>query len=122
MDPVALDGKDGARVARGIVATECGQAGTGPECTDSAVLLTSELVTNALKHGQGSPSLTVDAGELHVRVEVGDDEPRPPVRTTADPDAESGRGLFIVDALASAWGVDEQPDGKVVWFELPSQP
>lgn len=122
MDTVALDREDGARVARGIVASECEDADTGTEATDSAVLLTSELVTNALEHGRGSVSLTVDAGKLHVRVEVTDDEPEPPTLIDADPEAESGRGMFIVDALASSWGIEEKTDGKVVWFELPAQP
>ena len=119
---MALGPGDGARVARGIVAAKCDDAHTGTEAAESAVLLTSELVTNALKHGRGSVSLRVDVDTLHVRVEVTDAEPQPPTVRPPDLQAESGRGLFIVDALASAWGIEERGDGKVVWFELPAQP
>ncbi|GAC1441098.1 MAG: ATP-binding protein [Mycobacteriales bacterium] len=122
MNSVALHSQDGARVARGIVASECTNARTGAECSNSAVLLTSELVTNALRHGRGSVSLRVNADTLHVRVEVYDAEPRPPIVVVAGPDAESGRGVLILDSLAAAWGVEDKPDGKIVWFELPAQP
>jgi len=122
MNTVTLDPRDGARVARGIVASCCGRADTGQFCADAAILMTSELVTNALQHGCGSVSFGVEADDLRVRVEVGDEEPQRPSLIAASPGAESGRGLFIVNALATTWGVDEQPAGKIVWFELPCQP
>ncbi len=108
--------------ARRVVAGACRDAGTGPECLDAAVLMTSEVVTNALRHGQGEVRLAVGADQELVRVEVGDDEPGRPRRRSADIDAESGRGMVILDALASDWGVLEAAPGKTVWFEVPAQP
>ncbi len=86
------------------------------------MLLTSEVVTNALRYGQGEVRLAVGADHEMVRVEVGDDEPGRPTPRSADIYAESGRGLVIVGALASAWGVLEAARGKTVWFEVPAQP
>lgn len=101
----------------------CAEASTGPECADAAVLMTSELVTNALRHGSGPVRLGCDAGEVNVRVEVGDDNGQPPRVRYVSEDSEDGRGMVIVDALASSWGVTAAPGGgKVVWFEVPAQP
>ncbi|MCW2715665.1 MAG: ATP-binding region ATPase domain protein [Frankiales bacterium] len=111
-----------ARTARRVVAGVCADAETGSECSDAAVLMTSELVTNAVLHGIGAVRLTVDAGDDSLRVEVSDDERRRPELTGVDDEAEGGRGMFIVDALSSAWGVQDVPGGKVVWFEIPTQP
>ncbi len=108
--------------ARRAVADACRDARTGPQCLDAAVLLTSEVVTNALRYGQGEVRLAVGADHEMVRVEVGDDEPGRPTPRSADIYAESGRGLVIVGALASAWGVLEAARGKTVWFEVPAQP
>lgn len=108
--------------ARRAVAGACRDAGTGPECLDAAVLMTSEVVTNALVHGQGEIRLAVGADAVLVRVEVGDDEPDRPSARSAESDAESGRGMLIVDALASDWGVRTADPGKTVWFEVAAQP
>jgi hypothetical protein len=54
-----------------------------------------------------------------VRVEVGDVSPVVPIRLSIDPDALSGRGIAIVDSLASQWGVEDlSAEGKTVWFEV----
>lgn len=120
---VTLEYGAAARTARRVVAACCEHAATGAECTDAAVLLTSEVVTNAVLHGGGEVQLAVDAGEMRVRVEVSDDEQRRPAVPHVDDEAEGGRGLMIVDALASAWGVTDSPrGGKIVWFEVPAQP
>src|SRR6202167_95084 len=76
-----------------------------PVDVDTAVLLTSELVTNALRHETGGViTLTVAcvAGEL--RVAVHDSPPRVPMRVTPRVDAEAGRGLLLVSRLATDWG------------------
>lgn len=100
--------------------------GWHPDVRDVAVLLTSELVANAVVHTTGPVTLSVQDGIGQVRVEVVDGDSRP-LRQPGDPGsetAESGRGLQIVDALASAWGSDHRPDaaGKTTWFELPHPP
>jgi anti-sigma regulatory factor (Ser/Thr protein kinase) len=86
-------------------------------CIDTANLLISELVTNAVRYGQTenvSFSLSYWKGE--VRVEVGDGTPdRPQVRRpTAD--EESGRGMLIVESLAESWGTS--PDGTRTWCTI----
>ncbi|GAA1396328.1 hypothetical protein GCM10009639_32320 [Kitasatospora putterlickiae] len=91
-----------------------------PELADTAELLTSELVTNALRHtGQGAVFDAVLTGDQRLRVEVHDGAARLPGRRR-DPDmyATSGRGLLLVEALADSWGVQLRGDGKVTWFEL----
>lgn len=82
-------------------------------------LLTSELVTNAIVHGRSGPQLVVEINEGLVRVAVRDLSPESPVRRLSRIDDLSGRGIVIVDELASAWGVDhEVGGGKLVWFEV----
>lgn len=86
---------------------------------DALLLCTSELVTNALLHGTPPMELEILIHDSCVRVAVRDAgagavEQRRHVR----PDALSGRGLDIVDLLATAWGSDSTATGKVIWFEL----
>ncbi len=87
----------------------------------AVMLCTSELVTNAVLHGQPPIELRVNAKGATVRVEVYDSDSREVRRrrpVTAD--TLSGRGLDIVDAVASAWGSDSTATGKVSWFEMTS--
>jgi anti-sigma regulatory factor (Ser/Thr protein kinase) len=106
--------------------------------TETAQLLTSELVTNAVKAtGTMDPSLgAVLFGEAHliqVRLHlvsgglvigVWDRDPRPPVRKEPDRDAENGRGLLLVEGLSKRWGCHKLSgtSGKVVWCELDTAP
>ncbi len=84
-----------------------------------ALLVVSELVTNAITHVQGGCELRLSTSETAVRIEVvdhGDGTPDP--RTLTD-DKAHGRGLYLVASLTSAWGVQIDPDGgKLVWAEL----
>jgi anti-sigma regulatory factor (Ser/Thr protein kinase) len=90
-------------------------------------LVVSELVTNAVLHAPESPIITLDlfmAGGA-LRVMVADQSPRVPERRShrAPLSAERGRGVELVDALASRWGIEpEGSAGKTVWCELPAQP
>ncbi|MBM9624139.1 ATP-binding protein [Streptomyces zhihengii] len=88
------------------------------ELVDAAELLLTELVTNALRHASG-PTVNVRVAHLdsHLKIEVNDGTPRCPLPGSSSPDAEHGRGLFIVDAVADAWGVSE--DRTTVWCTLP---
>jgi anti-sigma regulatory factor (Ser/Thr protein kinase) len=82
-------------------------------------LLTSEVVTNAIVHGGSGPQLVVQLGDGVVRVAVRDMSPELPVRRLGRIDDSSGRGVVIVEELASAWGVEqERGGGKQVWFEV----
>ena len=95
-----------------------GGAGLGADLVDSAVLLASEVVTNAFTHGRSEARMCGVADARHVRVEVSDDNSRHPRRTQLDPDALDGRGLALIDSLAWRWGVRDDRFGKTVWFEV----
>lgn len=88
------------------------------ETRDLALVLTSELVTNAVLHAGTRVDVNVEIGTDHMRVEVSDSDPRLPLPTACAPDAPGGRGLFLVQELASDWGTATCPGGKVVWFTL----
>jgi two-component sensor histidine kinase len=105
-----------ARAARQVVAAQCGS--WNADVIDTALLLTSELVTNAVIHGRSDVQLEVRVDGALLRVDVGDDSSRLPLPRAADYDALDGRGLQIVDLLATRWGVYDEPLGKTVWFEL----
>jgi anti-sigma regulatory factor (Ser/Thr protein kinase) len=91
---------------------------------DTAALLVTELVTNAVRHAPSGPVDLAIVGPGAdtpgiVRIEVGDEEPLPPQpRAKVRPEAESGRGLLLLTHFARAWGVRPGPRGKTVWFEL----
>ncbi|MFD3519891.1 SpoIIE family protein phosphatase [Streptomyces sp. NPDC058653] len=92
---------------------------------DRLELLTTEVVTNALIHADSEVDVRLRECPGGVRVEVRDSDPRPPVPVTIlstdeseNRQAESGRGLLIVDAVASAWGSAPVGRGKMTWFEL----
>ncbi len=112
------------RLARRAVAEACEVAGVNGERCENAQLATSELVTNAVVHGRSQVVLSclVDASSRAVRVEVGDDNSRHPQLQPPDDGALDGRGLFIVDLLATRWGVRDTDHGKLVWFELVGPP
>ncbi len=86
-----------------------------------AALLTSEVVTNAVRHAADTVCVAVELEPDSVlMVQTRDDTPGEPVVRTASTDADSGRGMFLVDRLARRWGVLPVDDtGKVVWFEVP---
>ena len=115
-------GRDAASIARRLIAERVG--GLPQPLLDDAMLLTSELVANAVLHGSPTVVLRVrvDAAGLTVSVQDGGHEV--PTDGIAQPDVygSHGRGLFIVAALATAWGVtpSEPPPGKTVWFRLQS--
>ncbi|WP_380163374.1 ATP-binding protein [Jannaschia sp. R86511] len=106
------------RLARDFVATTCTTAGTDIDVRDAAVLLTSEIVTNAFTHGLSEARLSVHAQPQQVRVEVADDNSQHPRTPEPDTAALDGRGIAIVEFVAARWGVRDDPYGKTVWFEV----
>ena len=88
------------------------------ELADTAALLVSEVATNALVHGSGDVQVRATASAGRLRVEVTDGDPGLPKPRQAGALDEGGRGLALLDALATAWGTAPGPDGKTVWFEL----
>jgi anti-sigma regulatory factor (Ser/Thr protein kinase) len=93
-----------------------------PGLADTAELLTSELVTNALRHTDNDAVLTATLSpgrrSHRLRVEVRDFVAGHPRLRAPGNQVTSGRGLLLVQALADAWGVHPEGTGKVVWFEL----
>ncbi|MDO0915769.1 ATP-binding protein [Streptomyces sp. DT2A-34] len=89
---------------------------------DTAALVVSELVTNAIVHTASEHIVCElhDGAEL-VRIAVRDEgcAPGEPHPLAARPDEEHGRGLLLIDALCHAWGTREQESGLVVWADLP---
>ncbi|GAB2644637.1 ATP-binding protein [Nocardia goodfellowii] len=86
---------------------------------EDAVLVVDEMVANALEHGSAPwrCRLTVRADPARLRVEVDDSGPGEPRLRT--PDVDGGRGLLVIDRLASSWGVSRYVRFKTVWAELP---
>ena len=96
-------------------------AEVAPERVDDVLLMVSELVTNVLRHTESAPEVAVQIASDHLRVEVADDDPAPPVPRSADaePGEPGGWGLPVVDLLADEWGVGPSPSGgKTVWFTV----
>jgi anti-anti-sigma factor len=92
---------------------------SGPDVIDRAELLADELVTNAVLHARTSLRLRLELRGDLLHIGVHDASPRLLRLVPADPDAESGRGLRLVEQLATAWGVHPGRDkGKVVWCTL----
>ncbi len=94
--------------------------GVTSEVIDDASLLTSELMSNAVKHGLGVVNLRIEVNDGLLHVGVHDDGQAAPVVCAADGSDSGGRGMWIVQSLSRDWGSD--PDtvdpGKTVWFEL----
>jgi hypothetical protein len=108
---------DSSAHARRIVASVLG--GVSPEVLEIAQLLVSELTSNAIIHGSGDAALVVQADNHFLHVEVLDSESTmnfAPLHLAKS--SPHGRGLALVDTLASSWGVEPRLIGKAVWFDL----
>lgn len=86
---------------------------------DTVQLLISELVTNVIVHTTAAPDVRVSLYPSHLHVAVVDSSPVPVTPRSPSDEAVSGRGLQLVEALASAWGTTQIDRGKVVWFDVP---
>lgn len=106
------------RLARSFVARTLREWKLGA-LVDDAQLVVSELASNAVLHARGEVRVRLRSdGKFWVRIELRDDNPRLPVPVAFSHDATSGRGLSIVDAVSTSWGVGCQGGGKTVWAEL----
>jgi len=121
-ESVTLAGRaERARAARAFVSEVLGH---GHPCGEDAALLVSEVFGNSVRHsGSGvageTVTVAVKAGDGVVRVEVTDRAgPGKPELRPAGRDAEGGRGLQLVAALAARWGTRRRGGRRVTWFEL----
>ena len=89
---------------------------------DDLLLCLSEVVTNAVLHAIPPIQVLGDVVGSKVRVEVSDGSIVTPLRRTPKNSSPTGRGLILLDHLASDWGVDITGTGKTVWFEISGAP
>jgi anti-sigma regulatory factor (Ser/Thr protein kinase) len=88
------------------------------EVIDAASLLVSELVTNAIVHARTDVGLYAALIGGIFRVEVTDGNPTMPTQRRTAALAGTGRGLQLIDQIATRWGVRASGAGKTIWFEL----
>lgn len=112
-----------ARAAVGEVLSRWGV--DDAQVRDDVLLLTSELVANAVCHGAETVTLHVSLDDHHVEIAVVDGSPMIPTQPDSlvdNPYREGGRGLLIVSELAQEWGVEHvSPRGKRVWARVPTR-
>ena len=94
----------------------------GSRATEVVVLLTSEVVTNAILHAGTSVDVTVRGVGAGVQIEVTDGVREMPGVVDLPLGTESGRGLRLVAELSEDWGVMPLVGGKTVWFRCPLRP
>lgn len=114
---------ESAAAARGYVreVIERQAPGITPSRMSDVQLVVSELVTNSVRYGtepDDSLAVAVGAAPNRVRIEVHDPSRRRPYFKPESTERQRGRGLFIVDELATGWGIDDRPFGKIVWAVL----
>jgi anti-sigma regulatory factor (Ser/Thr protein kinase) len=108
------------RAARGFLATVARSLDLPDDTLSVAELALSEIVTNAVVHGEPPIRVHVDATPTRLEISVTDAGPARPRADEPHVDATGGRGLAIVAAVAGAWGCDPDPDGpgKRIWFTV----
>jgi anti-sigma regulatory factor (Ser/Thr protein kinase) len=101
--------------------SRAGQVPAGPssvDLLDTAQLLLTELLSNALRHSETPILVTAALNDGRLRVDVTDSGHRMPKIRHTGPGETAGRGLQLVDSLSSGWGVTPLDRGKRVWFEV----
>lgn len=110
---------DAPAQARAFVRDFCSASGFPPDFCDTSVLLVNELVKNAVIHGRSGPIVEIQRVEGGLRFGVYDANPMLPSQRLPSLEAESGRGLQLLGALADTWGIKPHSSGgKYVWFDL----
>lgn len=83
-----------------------------------ATLAVSELVTNAILHASSETRITLINHGDSIQLRVHDDDSNSPRRRSAGPDDTCGRGIMLVEALSSHWGIENEVPGKTVWLDI----
>jgi anti-sigma regulatory factor (Ser/Thr protein kinase) len=109
---------DAPRAARQFVTELLGRWGQDETVVEDAQLVISELVTNAILHTASEFAILASPEDRGVRLEVRDESAAAPEIQWPAPRVPTGRGLQVIDAIASAWGVETTPRGKTVWAVL----
>jgi anti-sigma regulatory factor (Ser/Thr protein kinase) len=105
--------------ARRASATVLAEWGASPETSWDLLLAASELVTNAIRHGDAPIELRLRQIPDGIVLEVHDGSSVLPARSEPAPDASNGRGLYLVEAVSSSWGVRPTGNGKSIWCVVP---
>lgn len=111
--PFSPEASSAVRARAFVNACLADQGVISPDCE----LVVSELMANVVQHAR-TPVTVRLVVDTTLRVEVHDGNSIVPAMAEAAGDVESGRGLFIIEALSSAWGISPTTDGKCVWVEL----
>lgn len=109
--------RDATGGARDLVDRCCALWGVS-DIADDAALVVTELVANAVQHARTSCTVTVTLRERYLHIAVRDRSRQLPRRVTTDDELEAGRGLLIVEGIATSWGVVDTLGGKVVWASV----
>lgn len=110
-----------AAAVRQRLGADLAEAGVDSARIDEVLLVVSELLVNAIRHVRfGQLDVSWSIGDGNVLVSVADDSRREPEPREALPHETSGRGIAIVRALSTDWGVEPTPTGKRVWATVPT--
>ena len=104
--------------ARSWIEAFLAERAIGNPLRDDAQLVVSELVTNALMHGDGALVVRASISDSAVQVSVTDSGDGVPEVLPLDPSRIGGLGLIVVERIASDWGISPFPGGKTVWAAL----
>jgi anti-sigma regulatory factor (Ser/Thr protein kinase) len=105
-----------ARLARRLARGAMG--GCSEPLVETAELLITELISNAIRHASSPPVLRIDVDSGTVRIAVSDESTKTPDVRHAGLEDEDGRGLLLVESLATSWGWTRTTGGKQIWFTL----
>jgi anti-sigma regulatory factor (Ser/Thr protein kinase) len=109
---------ESVRTARQYVQRRCLEAQFPPRLCAEAILLTGEVVSNVVCHARTEARVRVNIRSDRLEVEISDAGDATAAVTPVQPTTQGGRGLRIVEAIATSWGVRRCPRGKTVWFQL----
>lgn len=110
--------RESPSAARDFIATALRRAGAAAETLFDAQLVVSELATNAVFHARSEFSVAIRISGPVVRIAVRDGSAARPVLLDPGPTRGSGRGIALIEGLASDWGIESAHSGKTVWAEL----